>query len=74
MGSLPNLRSLSNDPNTTYKYELCEPDEVPRAAKNHVRPRNSGRLPGINYNSQNEIHRYKIHHNQHIQLVPQYLG
>ena len=26
MGSLPNLRSLSSDPNTVYQYELCDPE------------------------------------------------
>ncbi|KAL0266512.1 UNVERIFIED_CONTAM: hypothetical protein PYX00_009026 [Menopon gallinae] len=52
MGSLPNLRSLSNDPNTIYKYELCEPDEVPRMTKSQFRPRISGRLPGIKSNYQ----------------------
>lgn len=76
MGSLPNLRSLSNDPNTTYKYELCEPDDRPKNPNERceAKPGYCSRLQTVNFNSQNEVHRLRVNQDVHSGLLPNVIG
>ncbi|KAK6636518.1 hypothetical protein RUM43_010180 [Polyplax serrata] len=58
MGSLPNLRSLSNDPNTVYNYELCDPENDATSTEGKSRKRLLTCLPrtGGNFESLSEVH------------------